>query len=151
MLDIFSSLDKGATVLRDLELLFSEKPEALIFLRDYVTYCHLVDDMVDETKDIDRIRRCTTYATCLYSSDYWARNRQTLYAVDRITHNQYFDAVTWEHSEEEWKRRDARALNHCGYNMLFAVILLEFGEDAMNQWSIKYREYSHLKHKDDKI
>jgi hypothetical protein len=147
----FNILEIEKSVLAEVELMFAERKEALAFLKNYVDYIHAVDDLVDEPKDTNAIRHCSTLAAVVFSSDYWVRNKNYLYIVDRLTHNTYFDAVIWEHSPEEWKRRDARALNHCGYNMLFAVVLIEFGEVVLQKFSIKFREYSHLKHINDKI
>jgi hypothetical protein len=59
--------------------------------------------------------------------------------------------VEWELSEIEWKRRDARALNHCAYNMLFAVIILECGDAALRKISVRFREHAHERHINDPI
>lgn len=135
----------------ELKILFKDKIQAFSFLCFYLDYVHMVDDLVDEVKNVELIRQCSKQAAIVFNCDYWINHQRELYLVDRITHNTYFDAVKWEHSEEEWKRRDARALNHCGYNMLFAVILIEFGEQKLQDVSIKFREFSHAKHLGDKI
>lgn len=139
------------SLLEELKELFKDRPLAFSFLCFYLDYVHMVDDLVDEPKNTELIRQCSKQAAVVFNCDYWKQHSNALYLIDRITHNTYFDAVIWEHAEEEWKRRDARALNHCGYNMLFAVILIEFGEQKLQDVSLKFREYSHLKHLGDPI
>jgi len=146
----FSSIDKDP-VYKEIEELFCNKPEALAFVFNYMQYVHYIDDLVDEAQSVNNVKGITTYASIVYSSEYWHNNRATLYIVDRLISNQYFDSVTWEHTDELWKKQQARVLNQCGYMMLFAVILLEFGEIKLTEISIKFREYCHNKHKDDKI
>ncbi len=140
-----------ASLRQELLRLLSDRPKALEFLGFYIDYCHMIDDLVDEEKNIELVRQTSKQAAIVFNCDYWKQYSANLYLVDRITHNTYFDSVTWEKSDEEWKRRDARALNHCGYNMMFAIILIEFGEKKLQEISIKYREFAHYKQmKDDK-
>ena len=125
--------------------LLKERKDALDFLKYYIDYCHMIDDLVDEDKNIELVRQTSKQAAIVFNCPYWKQWGANLYLVDRITHNTYFDSVVWEKSEEEWKRRDARALNHCAYNMLFAIILIEFGEAKLQEISGKYREFAHAK------
>lgn len=82
---------------------------------------------------------------------YWQRNQSCLWVVRWLVHNQYFDTTKWEKDEEEWKRRDAKAMSHCGYLMLFAVILIEFGVEKLNEISLRFRTHAHLRHVNDPI
>ena len=131
--------------------MFKDRPQAFSFLCFYLDYVHMIDDLVDEPKNIELIRACSRQSAVVFNCDYWINNQRELYYVDRVTHLIYFNAVKWEHAPEEWKRMHARVLNHCGYNMLFAVMIKEFGEQIAAEKSIKFMEFSHAKHLGDKI
>lgn len=142
---------KEDSLKKELEKLFEGHEQALLFVRMYANYCELIDDMVDEQKSIESVHKVTQYAAVLFNCDYWKKWGHALYLVDRINHHTYFDAVEWEKSDEEWKRRDARVLSHCGYNMLFAVILIEFNEAILDKISLRFRTHAHENHIKDKI
>jgi hypothetical protein len=130
---------------QDMCFMFREKPVAFDWLTKYLEYVQVVDDCVDEPKDSNSVRDLTKLASLVFNHNYWVQYRANLLLLERITHCTYFDAVIWEQANEEWKRRDARVLTHCGLNMLYAVILIEFGEDKLAEVSLKHREFAHLK------
>ena len=138
-------------LLGDLAELFAGKEEALCFLKLYGDYGELVDDQVDESKDINRTQEIDRLKMELSVNPYFLKNYTALWIVERLVHNTFFDSVKWEKSNSEWKRRDAKALSHCGYMMLFAVILIEFGMEELNKFSLRFREHAHLKHLNDPI
>lgn len=131
--------------------MFLNNQEAWEFLKVSCEYYEMIDDDMDEDFNEERKRKIASLAACTYNSSYWRKHGAMLYLVDRIIHCQYFDSAIWEHSEEEWQRRDAKALSHAGVNMVFAVILLEFGQDVLDKFSLKFREHAHLLHLGDKI
>lgn len=136
-------------LLSDLTELFQDKSEACEYLHLYGQYIELVDDLVDEEPQVDRVQEATKYAALIGNCSYWNKWKGYLYLVERLIHNTYFDSVIWEKSNTDWKRKDAKCLSHVGYNMLFAVILIEFGEDKLREYSIRFREHAHLKHLND--
>lgn len=142
---------KDKELLEDLCELFTGKPDACQFIHLYGEYCELMDDLVDEPKDIQTIERAGRLRMDISAHPYWIKYHGQLAIVERLIHHQYFDMVEWEHSDEEWKRRDARALNHCAYNMLFAVILLEFGDETLKKFSLRFRNHAHERHLQDAI
>lgn len=123
--------------------LFKSKQDAWQFLLMYLEYVHIIDDCVDEEKSVDRIEQLTKFAAIVFNSVYWRKWGTQLYITERLTHNVYFDSVVWENAEEAWKIRDSKVMNQRGYDMLFAVILIEFGEEELKKWSLKFRDYSH--------
>lgn len=131
--------------------LFSEKPEACQFIKLYGEYIELIDDLVDEIVSPMMVEKQTRLGALISSHPYWDKNKAILYLVERLIHNAYFDSVKWEDAQEEWKRRDSKCLSHSGYNMLFAVILIEFGEDKLTELSLRFREHAHKKHLKDDI
>jgi len=131
--------------------LLEHNQDAVRFILAYGEYIEHIDDLVDEEKDNNRNRKLLEYSSMVFNSNYWCKYRSQLYLLERMIHNTYFDSVTWETSTDEWKRRDAKCLSHCGYMMLFAVVLIECGEEALNGFTLRFREHAHLRHINDKI
>lgn len=130
--------------------LLADKPEAKRFVIAYGEYIEMIDDMVDEPKDISLIDRCTAMSQLIFSSEYWQRNSQQLSVVEQLIHTIYFNVVQWESAPEAWKRRDAKALSHVGYFMLFAVLLLETRDSSLVQRiSLRFMEKAHKQHLHD--
>lgn len=126
-----------------IKVMFKDNLLAFNFLCKYIEYIHLIDDIVDEDKCIDRILQTTQKAFEVFNHDYWIKYRLSLMLVERLVHNAYRDSTRWEIEDIEWKKRDAKVLNQRGYDMLFAIIMIEFGEDKLNEFSLLFREYSH--------
>jgi hypothetical protein len=125
---------------QNLKKLFIGHDEAYEFLLLYCQYSGLIDDLVDEEKDIQRVRQTSWYAGLVFNCNYWKKFGHILYIVDRLCHNNYFDSVIMEQSDVEWKRQHALIYSHTGMQMTLAVILLEFGQGTMEQWSMLIRE-----------
>lgn len=142
---------KDKELLTDLCKLFEGRDEAIQFVHMYGEYCEVMDDLVDENKNIDSIERAGRIRMDISSHPYWLLRGSQLSLVERLIHHQYFDMVVWETADEIWKRRDARALNHCAYNMLFAIILIEFGDETLKKFSLRFRNHAHERHINDVI
>ena len=134
-----------------LNFLFKDNNEPREFLFLYAQYCELIDDLVDEEKNIDRIRQAFLVAGKVFNCNYWLKWRHCLFLVDRLAHNTYFDSVTWETSDEEWRRQHAKVYSHAAINMTLSVILIEFGDDKLKELSPRLRELCYDLHKGDKI
>ena len=120
--------------------LFREKPEAWSFLLLHSQLTNIIDDLIDEDFQRERLLRAFYIASLLYSSDYFLRNRAILLPIEHQIINTYADSVDWETSGEEKKVAAADVIRHCGQEMVFAVIKLEFGYDMLRQLSGKLRE-----------
>lgn len=138
-------------LLTEISELLKDKPEASEYLYLYGQLCEMMDDLVDEEKCVETVDKVGTLRMQLSTCSYWLKNWTHLWMTERLIHHQYFDMVKWEHSDEEWKRRDARAMNHCAYNMFFAVLQLEFGDEIVRKFSLRFREHAHNKHLNDPI
>ena len=138
-------------LLKEVTVLLSEKPEAHEFLCLYGNYGEVMDDLVDDPGNTSDVIKADALSIQISQCSYWQKHQSYLWAVRWLIHNTYFDSVKWESAEEEWKRRDAKALSHAGYNMLFAVILIEFGIDKLNEISLRFREHAHKRHINDPI
>ena len=142
---------KDKELLKELAILFEGRPDVLHFLYLYGEYCECMDDLVDEGNSPERVDKSGQLRMELGQTTYWLKHSHYLWLVERLIHNTYFDTVKWEGAEEEWKRRDAKALSHCAYNMLFSVILLEFGYDKLRELSERFRTHAHERHLHDTV
>lgn len=140
-------------LLAKLHAMLQHNPSAIDFIVAYGEQAEIADDLADENlnkaEKAEKLQRLTNLSSRLYSSDYWHQNRAQLLMVEQLNNLTFFDTYKWEHSDEEWKRRDARALNHCAYNMLFAILILECGFDAARSISLEFRESAHRNQLDD--
>lgn len=133
------------------ESMFKGHEEAWDFIKLSNAYFELIDDLVDEPKELGRIERLTALAGLFYNHSYWLRHRTTLWIVERLIRCQYLDSVKWEHSDEQWKREHAKILSHPSVNIVFTVILIEFGQHVLDNFSARFRENAHRLHLGDKI
>ena len=145
-------LTQHQEVMAEIEQILSKNEEALLFIASYAKYVEIVDDMVDEEHNKDRVEQLTDMSAKLFNSNYWTANRERLYLVEKLIHIFYFASTEWETSHEDWKRRDARAISHFGYSMLFAVLLLETNDTKLVQSiAVRFMERCHLRHVNDML
>lgn len=136
--------------MQKVESILAKNPEAYSFVSAYSEYVHLVDDLIDEPKDIEYVDKLTFISGQIFSSNYWLKNCDRLLLIEQLIHIIYFNSVQWEKSNEHWKQRDAKVLSHCGYYMLFAVLLLETKDSLLVQEiSLEFMEKCHLEHLGD--
>lgn len=133
----------------ELEDLFKDRPPALEYLLLFNQYCDLLDDQIDEGKSNERTRKISQLAAQISNSSFWCQYRTNLYLLERTINNAYFDSLRWERSEEKFKREISRVLASTGIMMIVAVIMIEFGEEVANEWSVRLREFYYEKHKND--
>ena len=137
-------------LLKEIAELFKDRPEAIQYLYLFGQLCEVADDMVDGDITVrEGVEKVGLLRQQLSVCPYWLSNWQHLWMTERLIHHQYMNMVQWERSSEEWKRRDARALSHCAYNMFFAVVMLEFGDDALAKIADRFRTHAHLLHLND--
>ncbi len=134
----------------ELENLLSDNPEgdlARSFLVAYRTYCHQLDDIIDEHLDNpETLLAPHMLALNLYSSDFYVKYRHILYPVVRLIHHTYLDSVSMEHSGIEWQQKQALVLKNCGLEMTLAIIEILGGYDKRRALSIAVRESTWFKH-----
>lgn len=126
--------------------------DARDFVFMYCDYVHAVDDCIDEEKSTEQVAKTIKLAALVFNSAYWNKWKHALFILERVIYCNYFDSVIWEQKDqEEWKKRDAKVLNQSGYLMIFAVILIELGEDKLKEVSLRMREYMHKTQGHDKL
>lgn len=123
--------------------------EAIEFLDLWQRYVHDIDDVIDEPKDKEKICRTFVQAALIYSHPVFIRYKDSLLPVVLNLSNTYMDSVIWEESEVKWKSRDARCLCHAGYDMMFTLVWLIAGFDALRKISDRLRTWAHFKHLND--
>ena len=127
-------------------------PDALNFLFAYIDYIHAIDDIIDEPdkrNDDAFILRTFAMSAQIFAFPFYRQFGDKLALIDNIINNEFADTLIWGQSSEEWKRRHADVMRHCGYNMFYAVVWICCGYDKMREISAKFREWSHYKHLND--
>jgi len=120
--------------------MFRDKQEAWMFLLLHSEYTNLIDDLIDEEFNRERLLKAMYLSSLVYSCDYFIRNRMVLLPIEHQIINTYGDSVEWENCSDERKAKAADTIRHCSQEMVFAVIKLEFGYDMLRQLSSKLRE-----------
>jgi len=120
--------------------LFRDKQEAWMFLEAHNQYINQIDDLIDEEFNRERFLKVLYLSSLIYSCAYFIRNRSVLLPIEHNILNTYADSVEWENSGEDKKVRAADVIRHCGQEMIFAIIKLEFGYEMLRQLSSKLRE-----------
>jgi hypothetical protein len=137
-------------LLADVNEILSIEPGACEFVLQYQDYVHMIDDIIDDKiTDPDTILLAFGKSRALFSNVFYQKYIQQLSLLELLINNEYADVVEWEQSSEEWKRRHADALRHCGYNMLFACIAICGGPEVLRKVSGRFRENAHQIHLKD--
>lgn len=118
--------------------------QARDFMFKYLVYTELVDDLVDGgVGDIEKVKLMTQYNIEVFNHPYYVKYRESLLMIEMLANITFFDTVEWERSNSEWKRRDARCLNHFTINMVLAILLIEIGMTETRLVSNVLRERIH--------
>ena len=131
---------------KELEAILCPYPEALSFLESYITYCHAIDDIIDnEEKSKDHIIQTFMLGERVFSSRFYHDYCYALYPTCLLISNTYRDSVKLEAeaSKEEWKAKYADVLRHAAHDMICLVIFLTTKDsNLMHTFSMKLREVS---------
>lgn len=135
--------------LKEIFEILVDRPDAQQFLVSYFNYCHRIDDMIDQCiTESEYILKTQALASDIMNCKFWQENASFLYIVDALVNNDYADANLWENNVIEWKKSHADVLRHSGNLMLYTVILITKGREALRSISPKLREVSYLMHHD---
>lgn len=140
------------SIIKDLLLkLKQERPLAAEFLAIAGQYGDALDNVVDISNEPSRVKALCEKNAEMYNCAYWKRWGHLLLFVITLARNQYFDSVKWEGAEEEWKRQHAKVYSHAGILIILSVIMIEYGNQAVDNVSLSLREEAYTLHKEDKI
>lgn len=128
----------------------AEKPQVLEFLKLYGEYIELVDDFVDKDNGEINPLDITNKALEVFSTNYWRANAHFLYLIDKVNRLTYLDSNKMMASDIDWIKTDGKALSHCAYNLLFAIIIHELGDAKAEEISLEFRINAHKEHLYDK-
>lgn len=113
--------------------------KALEFLSLYTNYCALADDIVDGDKEPRDVIELCQIASALYNCEYWRTYGRELLIVERLNALAFHDSLKLENSPEHWQLEYCKFLGQSGCNMVFAVIMIELGEDSAKRISTYLR------------
>ena len=139
-----------AQLLAKLQLYLSHDQDAIRFIKAFGSYCHEIDDIIDEKiTDPEKILRTFVNAAAIYSCNFYQRFADRLYPTVLLITNEYADSVKWEKNDDSYKEHISDVLRSCGNNMLILVVGIVAGYEAMRDVSCLIRETSYLKHHDE--
>lgn len=125
---------------------------ALDFIKLYVSYANLVDDIVDE-KDFQNAGRLLEHANTaetLHSHPYWIANINWLRPVVLVVHNEFADSVELENDTiREGAAQLADTLRIAAFNVVALVVYNELGYNAMREISADFRYALWRRHKNE--
>lgn len=122
---------------------------ALSFLRLYGQYCHMIDDLVDEGGTHQQLLKTFAHAAEVFNHPFYLRYQPFLYPMVIAITNDYADSVAWEKNGNEWQMKVADGIRNTANNMIFTVVNLVRGYDAMREISQMVREDSYFRHHDN--
>lgn len=107
-------------------------PIAKDLLEKWWTFCHAVDDVIDENQwNEESITNCLAHGIAFYSHPFYRRYQAALQMPALLATNFYEDSVTWERDPVLWKRQWADVLRHAGNDVIMAVAFLVGGYKHM--------------------
>lgn len=137
-------------LLSKLQQYLNHDPEAVKFIQSFCQYCHDIDDIIDGDKtNTEHILKTFCNAAAIYSSNFYHRYSLQLYPIVLNITNTYADSVKWEKSDVDWKRAVSDTLRSCGNDMIYIVVGICSGYDAMRDVSALLREVSYNHHHDE--
>lgn len=135
----------------ELAEMLKEHPVALEFVKLYVTYANLVDDIVDEKdfQNSELFLKHANLAETVHAHPYWIQHAGWIRVALLIVHNDYSDSVIFEKTDDAGKKQLADSLRIAALHLVLLVVYNELGYDAMRQISPKFRYALWRRHKDE--
>ena len=133
-------------LIEELSSLLANHPDAKEYILLYSAYVHRIDDIIDEPdkwRDPEFVLQTFQLAADVFSCDFYHKYRNILRPTEFLINNTYADSIIWERSSVEWKRKEADVIRHTAIDMLFLVVAITLGRDAVRKISEKYRTYAH--------
>jgi hypothetical protein len=125
--------------------------DAVNWVLAFVTYCHAIDDIIDNDIPKDKSRqefiiKTFEFSEILFTNVFYLQHINILRPLVKMTANTYADSVQWEDSPIEYKRKIADVLRQMGNEVILAVIEIVKGVGVRREVSMKFRELSWLAH-----
>ena len=138
-----------------MEKYLSSNPDALLFVLGYVTYCHMIDDVVDNEIPADECRnqlllKILRLAPVIYSSPFYMYNINKLYSLVILAHDTYVESLNFVTSNDEWKRALGDMLRHNANEVILACVEIVGGYESKVGAAAVLRELSYYTHHDEK-
>jgi hypothetical protein len=134
---------------RVLERVCCGDAEAASFLREWSSYVHRVDDLVDgDATGAEALLEAFAAACLLYSHPFYLRHLAALRGVALVIANVYADSVAWERSGVAWQREWADHNRHAGMEMVIAVAQICGGYAHARRLSLEQRVHCYVDHHD---
>lgn len=140
---------KDEKLLVKIQSFISHDVEACRFLQAYASYCHKIDDFIDNgCREYEIFLAILSDACLLFSSNFYSRYSRELYPIVVNITSDYADSLQWEKNPIEWKAAISDSLRMAGSNMLRTVVGLVAGYNALREISNDLRSYHYSIHHD---
>ncbi len=120
--------------------------EAMLFVDSWVTFCHVIDDVVDEDKpvtDEQIIRAMASYTITIAKNPFFQTHREALVALMLQGFSAWLDANKMEDSEDERTRKTSDVVKGFYHEVVWHVSLLCGGYDHWRAVTSAHREYDY--------
>lgn len=116
------------------------------FIRSYVDWCHMFDDVADGDKrvtDEEMAVKQLAFVTQIAHNPFYQRYARELTALMYQGVNAWLDANKWAKSPEADMRRDAWVMKSIYQEVVWHVAYLTGGWNHMRAVTMNFREYQH--------
>jgi len=111
-------------------------PGAWELMKLWWTFCHAVDDVIDESQwNADCVLGAFANGIAFYSHPFYQRHVSALQMPALLATSFYEDSVVWEKEPILWKRQWADVLRHAGNDVILAIAFLVGGYEHMQAMS----------------
>ena len=118
--------------------------QAWLFVETFATRAHDLDDMIDGDKtfsDEEIIKAEMDWLVSLSSNKFYVSHQAFLLPIVIMSCNAWLDANRWEKSEDPVQRTHSDVVKSFYHEVIFAVVYLCGGWNAMREFTLKHREY----------
>ena len=130
------------------------KDDALAFAYNFINYCHLIDDIIDEKISRDNpetIIAAFEAALAVYSNPFYRQHANHLFPIIKMVTNAYADSVVFQNAPNEWNVKYKAVLAQQLNDVTLACIEICHGVSQRRYASLAIRELSYNAHKDSFI
>jgi hypothetical protein len=117
---------------------------AASFLGSFVTFCHLMDDIVDKDKEITDqrlVREMLLFLESLVCNPWVRDNIFLLWPLIVAGANAWLDANRWQDSVDGQQRRASDVLKGMYHEVVWFTAFLCGGQQHMQEITRRFREY----------
>jgi hypothetical protein len=132
------------SIKEDFMRLTHNNEQAWLFVETFATRAHDLDDLIDGDKQVndeDLIKAEMDWMVALSSNQFYKAHQSFLMPLLIMACNTWLDANKWEKDDDPVKRTHSDVLKSQYHEVIFAVVYLCGGWNAMREFTKLHREY----------